>query len=61
MTPAGTRGMVRCPVHGRLVGVDDADRLLGCCPGCMTEAAQAQRMIERGELATQLVLTRERV
>lgn len=52
--------MVRCPVHGLMVGTDAAGRLLGRCSGCAGEAANAQRAIERGELATQLLLQTQR-
>jgi hypothetical protein len=49
--------MVSCPVHNRLVGTDDRGRLVGRCSGCMAEAADAQRKIERGELHVQLLLS----
>jgi hypothetical protein len=48
--------MVACPVHRRYVGTDANHRILGRCSGCMAEAAEAQRIIEHGELATQLLL-----
>jgi hypothetical protein len=49
--------MVACPVHHRLVGLDADGHLLGRCPGCITEAAEAQRKIERGDITAQLLLT----
>jgi len=38
---------VRCPVHGRLVGVDGEGQLLGRCDGCMREAARALALLRR--------------
>lgn len=48
--------MVACPVHRRYVGTDADHNILGRCPGCVAEAAEAQRAIENGELAVQLLL-----
>lgn len=57
MIPRGAVEMVICPVHKLLVATDADGRLLGRCQDCAGEAARAQRMIERGELATQLLLS----
>lgn len=37
---------VRCPVHGRKVGLDGEGRLLGRCDGCVTEAVQGLKRLK---------------
>ena len=40
----------RCPVHHDVVAFDGDRKLLGLCYGCVTEAARAQRLIEKGQV-----------